>query len=255
MKNIEINIRKLSSGENFVPVEFTQQFSHTGNEFAEDTFIEESIEASINSIEDYEKVRFTPSSGITEIHIELMLSGSTPITYDYFGYTNDDIKFRRNKFKKSFLRFSFFDSANPTRRKLAFQNTVFNQLNTDQRDINGNLLDVSLMPVTYKILNPFSNALGTFENYYLFWLANPQNTYPINFFTTITYNNAIDGKSQPFVSFDGQIPIAQLNQLNYLKYRLIKMGGQAEYTIDTLNRDVQISGTTLTIKLYPLKTV
>ena len=43
----------------------------------------------------------------------------------YLGFTNNDVKYQKNKLKKSFLRLMFFDSMSPTNQNLLAYYTVF----------------------------------------------------------------------------------------------------------------------------------
>ena len=43
----------------------------------------------------------------------------------YIGFTNNDVKYQKNKLKKSFLRLMFFDSMSPTNQNLLAYYTVF----------------------------------------------------------------------------------------------------------------------------------
>lgn len=43
----------------------------------------------------------------------------------YLNFTNTDVRFQKNKLKKSFLRLSFYDSVNPTNQNLLYYSTIF----------------------------------------------------------------------------------------------------------------------------------
>ena len=43
----------------------------------------------------------------------------------YLGFTNNDIRFQKNKLKKSFLRLLFYDSTNPSNQNLIAYSTIF----------------------------------------------------------------------------------------------------------------------------------
>jgi len=43
----------------------------------------------------------------------------------YLGFTDSDVKYRKNKLKKSFLRLSFYDSMQPTNQNLIAYSTIF----------------------------------------------------------------------------------------------------------------------------------
>jgi len=50
---------------------------------------------------------------------------SQPDLLTYLGFTNNDVKYQKNKLKKSFLRLMFFDSMSPTNQNLLAYYTVF----------------------------------------------------------------------------------------------------------------------------------
>ena len=210
MEKYKLNINKLSGENNFIKIPIGQ---------------------------DYEKVKFYPFNGINEIIIKIHDSGSTPLYYGdtiptstfNLGYSDDDVKFFRNRFKNSFIKLNFYDSPNPSDKRLMFQQIIYNQLNEDQRDINSNLLPVATMPITYRIVDPITIRKGLSEGYYLYWLKNPSTPYPKRFYMTATYNNASDGIVTPLMAYDATdvinpfaptMPINLYNSYNSVKYLL-----------------------------------
>lgn len=251
MQKVKINIRNLSEGLEFIKIPIEQTFQPVDiSEIAENQFVEDEIEKAINPIVDFEKVRFEPFSGVTEVLFELMATGSTEITYDFFGYSTEDLSFRRNRFKNSFLKLNFYDSPFVTNQRLAFQLIIFNQINEDQRDFDGNLLDVSGSPITYRVVDPITVRNGVSEGFYLYWLKDPYEAYPSNFYMYPSYNNARDGVSTPLVAYNGIIPINEYNDYNYVKYTLRSVGSMQEYSVDNTDRTVEVVGNQLRIKLY-----
>jgi hypothetical protein len=287
MEKYKLSLNNLSQQNNFIKIPIGQNFSPMDNsEIAENQFLETAIDESINPIIDYEKVRFYPFNDINEIIIKLHNSGSTPLYYGdtipaspfNLGYSNDDVKFRRNRFKNSFIKFNFYDSPNPSDKRLVFQQIIYNQLNDDQRDINGNLLSVSAMPITYRLVDPITFRKGISEGYYIYWLKNPSTPYPKKFYMTATYNNAADGIITPLMAYDatdgtvnpltGEIvnpfapilPINLYNSYNSVKYLLSSINNNNIYAITSLNsstgnnyRTINVTGNTLTITLYPIR--
>ena len=251
MHKIKLNINKLGDsqlnikiplGHNFIPVDTS--------EIAENQFVDDEIASAINPTQDYEKMRFKPFSGVTEVIVQLMDSGSIQKTYDYYEYTNDDLKFRRNRFKNSFIKLNFYDTPLVTKQSLAFQMIIYNQLNEDQRDISGNLLDIASMPITYRLVDPITVRNGVSEGYYIYWLKNPEELYPNNFYMYATYNNAKDGVSSPLIAYDNSIAINTYNDYNYNKYILRSSGNMQEYAIDVTDRTISVVNNQLIIKLY-----
>lgn len=52
-------------------------------------------------------------------------SSSTSDLLTFLGFTNDDVKYQKNKLKKSFLRISFYDSDNPLNNNLLAYSTIY----------------------------------------------------------------------------------------------------------------------------------
>jgi hypothetical protein len=269
MEKYKINLNNLSGANSFIKIPIGQDFSPVDNaEIAENQFLDEAIDEAINPVDDYEKVRFYPFNDINEIIIKLNNTGSTPLYYGdtipaspfNLGYSNDDVKFQRNRFKNSFIKFNFYDSPNPSDRRLAFQQIIYNQLNDDQRDSNGNLLPVSTMPITYRLVDPITFRRGISEGYYLYWLKNPSTPYPKRFYMTATYNNAADGIITPLIAYDATLPIDVFNSYNSINYLLSSINNNNVYAITSLNtstgtnnRTITVAGNTLTITLYPTR--
>lgn len=283
MEKYKLKLNNISGENNFIKIPIGQDFSPMDNaEIAENDFLNNAIDESINPIDDYEKVKFYPFNGINEIIIELYNFGSTPLYYGdtqptspfNLGFSNDDVKFLRNRFKNSFLKLNFYDSPNPANRRLAFQQIIYSQLNEDQRDINKNLLPIATMPITYRIVDPITKILGISEGYYLYWLKNPSTPYPKRFYMTASFNNASDGIVTPLIAYDStdaisnptiynpNIPINLLNSFSSVKYLLSSINNNNVYAITSLDtalptstnyRTINVTGNTLTIKLYPIR--
>jgi len=125
-----------------IPVDMTFQIVDQ-SEIIERDFVKNEVEAAINPIFDYEKVRFEPAINISAnfatpvINVTYnlnFLSGATqPPTgyyqnqaqidetvYENIGFTNDDVKFRKSGLVKSILRLEFYDSDILTNQRLLF---------------------------------------------------------------------------------------------------------------------------------------
>lgn len=121
-----------------IPIDMTFQLVDQ-SEIIKRDFVKNEVEAAINPIFDYEKVRFEPARNVSgnyaikmpNVNYELnFLSGSTqyfqnqtPIiqtNYADIGFTNDDIKFRKSGFVKSILRLEFYDTDILTNQRLLF---------------------------------------------------------------------------------------------------------------------------------------
>lgn len=88
-------------------------------ELIESKFVDYEINKSVNPILDYEKVRFTPLNNennqlktitynLSFLNFNNSLLG--PTYYSNIGFVDDDIKFKRNVFKDSYLLLQYYDS-------------------------------------------------------------------------------------------------------------------------------------------------
>lgn len=251
MKSVtKININTLNNGDNFISIPLGNPFSTFDmSEISQDEFIQDALVDAVNETEDFEKARFVPSSGITEIIVRLKENGGLDTTYEDLGYTDGDLNFLRNRFKNSFLSFNFYDSPFQTNQRLLFRIILFNQINDENRDVDKSLLPVGNSPVVYKLVNPRVKS-GISEGFFIYYLKNPRENYPTNVYMYPTFNNAVDGISTPLLSYDSPLAANQLNQFNYIKYTLAKSNALYYYFIDSIDREIFTSGDTLTINLY-----
>lgn len=251
MKKLKLNINRLGVENNSFKIPLGSMWSNESlTQEATGSFLSDEIDEAINDTDDREKIRFTPSSGVTTLTFGLYSSGSTEQTYDFFGYSDDDLRFRRNRFIKSFLSLNFYDSPNPTNQRLLFRQNIFNQLGVDQRDVNNNLLSVSAMPISYRASNP-KVVDGNSTGFFIYWFKNSSvYNFPLEVYMYPSYNNALDGISTPLVSVDGSIPVNQYSSKNYIKYTLISIGGSQAYQIDMTDREINKVGDEINIKLY-----
>lgn len=246
-----IKLADLNSTETYINIPLSTNFQPVGNdELILNQFVPEELEAATNPILDFEKIRIPPYNNINEIVIKLMNNTTTPMTYSEFGFDNEDVIFRKNRFINSFLKLDFFDSNIPTNQRRAFQIDLFSQLNDDQRDGNGKLLDVSLMPVTYRIVNPIKRFIGNYEGFFLYWFKNLDiYSYPQKLYAYTSFNNALDGNITQLLSFESAININDFFNKNYLKYTI---NNSKTFQIDDSDRRVfyPLSSGRLEIELY-----
>lgn len=250
MNQYKIKLADLVSTDVHINIPLSSQFTPQGkDELIFDQFIPEEVEAAINPILDFEKIRIYPYN-VDEIVISLKNNTSTPITYSEFGFQNDDVIFRKNRFINSFLKLDFFDSKIPTNQRRVFQIILYSQLNNDQRDGDGQLLDVNFMPITYRAVNPIKRYIGNYEGFFIYWFKNLK-TYPIpnKLYAYASFNNALDGNITQLISYESSININQYFDVNYLEYNIMP---SKTFQINTVNRRVfyPLSSGRLEIELY-----
>lgn len=162
VNKIQIRIDSIKTSAATITIPFGLDFFPVDNtELQETEFVEKEIEKAINPIFDEEKYPFYPTYIDTQINqilnaynVEFKLGGTYAL--DFLGLTDDDITYRRNAFKKTYLRLNFYDS-----RDLKVQNLVARET----------------------IHLHFKDSWSTDE------ILNPQSTIPLSFETN--YNNLI----------------------------------------------------------------
>lgn len=242
-------------------------------------FVEEEVENAINPIVDYETTRFIPLSSTGTVIKDLKYkpiflddSGAllNPTYYSNIGFSNDDIKFQKNRFKKSFLRLSFYDSDVPTDQNLVSFITIFCRLqNGDLRaivDANGTPSPLpgipetaSNIPVRFELTDPILQPEGFHEGFHLYYFKNElkkNDAVPKELYMRADFNNAATGKLTRFITTPDTLPINELIGKLHTRYLLTRTNTGYYYSVDpTYNNAQNIveDGTRLTINLYEIK--
>lgn len=248
--DLKINLSTLNSDEIIIPIGKLQSFYPTGQSDLNESFLDSKEENLVEANKiDLEKINYKPSNSFSKYNIELLNVGGGYMSYADFLYTNDDLLYQRNRFKNSFLLFDFFDSPVPTNQKRLLQISIYNQLTESNYDINGNLLDVSNIPMVFSIVDPKKRSVkSNYEGFYIFWYKNPPyESLPKNLYCYTSYYNSVNGQITPLISYGSAISLNDYFAFNYIKYRL---NSDYTYTIDFTDRDINISSGILNINLY-----
>lgn len=138
VNKIKINLNQFKNSESiFIDIPISNDNTPFGVEdLIEKEFIEKEVEKAINPIIDNDKVRFKPvdnngvliESIIYKINM-LNDNGEYINKYGLIGFNDDDIKFRKNNFKLSFLKLNYYDSPNQLKQTLVDYNTIYSRLN------------------------------------------------------------------------------------------------------------------------------
>jgi hypothetical protein len=128
---------RLEKGEKYLNIPLSLTTDTVGqSDVIEHNYVDKELEKAINPIIDHEKVRLKPIQdgkvvNRVDYSINVLENGSFPsvTTYGTEGFVNDDIKFKRNNFKRSFLNLSFFDSDSPTNQNYLGNLTLFSKIN------------------------------------------------------------------------------------------------------------------------------
>lgn len=248
---IQLTINQFKNGNLNIPIHLTRD--SIGVDYSESVEKQLTTHITNQSIPikiDGEKTRFTPTPQIDTIKYVLWRNASTPYYYADFGFTNEDILFRRNRFKKSFLKMNFYDSNDAASQQLLFQSILETQIFSEQLDINGELLDVSLMPVSFLITNPRLQR-GYFETYYNYWYKNyPNFAYPLDMFMYASFSNANNGRTTQFVASTAALTVQNFQQYNYTPYRFTQTNNICTYHPINTNRTILMTPTNWVFNLY-----
>lgn len=126
----KINIKDLSKDGSFINIPLSLSFSTETQEY-EDLPNSDTI----NQVIDYEKIILYPiDNNINEIvdsikfNLHFLIDNKWEVDstkYESIGFNSDDIKYKRKKLKRSFLRLSFYDSDDIKVQNLLFYSTIF----------------------------------------------------------------------------------------------------------------------------------
>lgn len=284
------DLRNVDNIDLILPISNENQ-NYGQHELVETKFVEVEVEKSINPITDFEQVRLKPTDKLDSPLNNLIRSVTYSIntrdenkkiintTYADVGFTDTDIKFRKNAFLKSFLRLNFYDSDNVSTQKLVAYLVIYPSIdakfylnvNNPRNAFFGNLTNKQwgmMTPATQLNLE-FSvgdsmldrNLIG--EGYYIYYYKDElfldKNT---ELFMTATFNNAKTGKSTRLITSDKDLGVDEIfvstngttkkNNV-HTKYLLKKDLTGYYYKIDTdYSSNVSIIGDNYEVNLYEI---
>jgi hypothetical protein len=257
-----------------LPVNLEYQIVDQG-EVIERDFVAVEVENSINPILDYEKARFIPTdingNQLYNVSYDLRFLSSSDMTvtnnWADIGMDDTDIKFRKNKWKKSHLKLNFYDSDKGTNQRLISFITIFPTLTKD--DVYGLSAPAPLLPSTpkpaaeiplvFRLQDPLTMPEGVAEGYYIYnYRDEVTSDLPKELFMRATFNNAKDGKTTNMSTVPTAEDIDVLVTKLYTKYVLKRNQTGYYYEIDDAQDNVTLAngGTStshLYIKLYEIQ--
>lgn len=254
VNNFKINLSTLGSGTTAttinIPINMEYQIVDNA-ELVDRVFVDVETEKNINPIIDYEKTRFLPITltitqnfSVTSIPIDkvvyrvTLLSGNT---YGSIGFTDDDIKFRRENFRQTFLDLNFYDSDNPLSQNLVTNVTLYSRLTQNNLVAMGSPTGVvgqpkpaNQIPITYTLENPLLNPRGFSEGYFLYDYKDELqiNGPPKYLYMRASFKNAKDGKTTNMMVKQAAQPIDTLIRELYTRYVLVRTPSGYFYRID-----------------------
>ena len=283
-----INLTTIDTGTTAttITVPFFMDFQTVDNaELIERVFVETEVENAINPIIDYEKVRFLPldlnDNHIDKIIYDIYLFDSTNSYRGFYGdigFTDDDIKYRKESFKKTYLNLSFYDSDNPLTQRLVTFMTLYSELNSSDllvppaggslppNTIPGTPKPAGQIPVNFVVENPLLNPRGYAEGYHIYDYKSGLNIgVPKYLYMRASFRNAKTGKNVNLMVKNTPQPIDKLVHELYTKYKLVRKTTGFYYEIDdtyhgnavpgtpTVPNNVVYNSNNCTVKLYEIK--
>lgn len=251
------------------------------SELVETLFVETEKEKAINKILDYEKINFIPvdnldkNVGYITYNLNFLNTNNIltiPTFYSDILIDSDDIKFRKNYFKQSFVNLSFYDTDNVMTQTLVTEIDIYSTLSKNDfysqgavpPNIPGQLKPANLIPVRYEITDPSIDSFGFYEGYYLYTYKNEYviNEAPKSLYMRATYFNAKTGKFINMVTEPSAYKINTLINKLHTKYDLFRNTNGYYYTVDTsYSNNVSFSTSSnpnlsdLSIKLYQIQSL
>ncbi len=177
-------------------------------ETIEKDFINIEVENSVNPILDYEKIKLLPkhnADGILDnitYRVNLLDGGTfnTSLKWGDIDFDDDDFRFRKKSFTKSFLRLDFFDSDIVTNQNLVSFITLFPEFSYDDTS-SGSIPIAVNYPVSFKLGNPLVDRNINGEGFALYDFKDEiLPSVPKNLYMRGTFNNAKTGISTGLMS-------------------------------------------------------
>jgi len=253
VNNFKINLATLASGTTAttinIPINMEYQVVDNA-ELVDRVFVDVETEKNINPIIDYEKIRFMPiglisqNSQVISVPIDKIIYKVTLIagnTYGAIGFTDDDIKFRKENFRQSFLDLNFYDSDNPLSQNLVTNITLYSRLTQTDLVPMGSPIGVIGQPkpanqilITYTLESPLLNPRGFSEGYFLYDYKDELQIdgLPKYLYMRASFKNAKDGRTTNMMVKTAAQPIDTLIHELYTRFILIRTATGYFYRID-----------------------
>lgn len=247
VSNYKINVTTLSTATTAttinIPVNMEFQLVDQA-ELVDRVFVDVETEKNINPIIDYEKARFIPLDLAEEpfpinklIYKVSLLNGNT---YGDIGFTDDDIKFRKENFRRSFLQLDFYDSDNPLTNNLVTSITLYSRITSSDLEplgsttgIPGQPKPANQIPIIYTLESPVINPRGFSEGFHIYdYKDEVQIDQPKYLYMRASFKNAKDGKTTNMMVKQQPKPIDLLVHELYTRYILFKTNTGYYYRID-----------------------
>jgi hypothetical protein len=257
-----------------IPISLTPQFTDQ-YELVSRKFIDVEVEKSINPIQDYEKARFIPRysedtangivySDVKSITYNVRFLGSQDFPndsrYSDINISNDDIRYSKNRFTKSFLNLSFYSTDKPINQRLLSVISIFPRITDmdiqDETGLNPGLPKPSgEIPVSFKLSNPILNPNGFAEGFYVYnYKDEVTESLPKELYMRARFNNASNGLTTNMMTESEPYYINELVNKIYTKYVLFITSTGYYYEIDdTYSTNISRNNDDIAVNLYEIQ--
>lgn len=211
MLKYKINIRDIIEKSGNVQIQINETLTPI---LGQEELILDNIKTNdVNQTLDYEKIKCEPIYIINEFQVSLLSSmlfypnfyinndwSSNGTKLKLLGITEDDVKNRRNRLSKSFLRLSFYDNDNLTTQNLLYYSNIF----VDSGRIYGEYIsgaNFDDLILKFNVENPkFGNNNNKYEGFNIYLFKDDiQKNETKTIYLKIEYNNAINGSTSLFL--------------------------------------------------------
>lgn len=249
VRKIKINSRLMTGDTISININLAETFTPVDQaDIIERDFVKKGVEESINPIVDYERTKYLPVD-ITNHYMEdvtyslHLMSGST---YGDIGFVDDDLLYRHNNLKESFLRMSFYDSDEPNNSNKIIEFSIYPQY------INPYISLIS-EPLDFTVSDTMRNPSGFSEGYLIYYDKSLEEVSGKTIYMKAEFNNAKTGKvHRLMVKSTPCVDVADLIAQLFTKYQLKRtISGVHTYYVDnTYSTNVSYVGDNVKIELY-----
>lgn len=197
VNKIKIRIDTITSSASTMTIPFGLDFFPIDNtELQKTEFADKEVENAINPIIDHEKYPFYPVISAStifdcyQLDYNIVDLNGSQLNIDIMGYSDDDIKYRRNPFVRTYLRLSFYDTDDSKTQYLVARETI--HIHSENHwYVNNNLKPQSAIPLVFTTNNEqlFSGNKG--EGFKFYWT---KKDLPTTLYLKISLMNAKTGK-------------------------------------------------------------
>ena len=239
-----------------VPIDLTPQMVDQ-SEIVNREFVSVEVDNAINPTLDYEKVRFLPASvspnatatTVNPANVVIMqqviykislLDGSNYFstnpngtTYADAGFSDDDLRYRKNKLTKSFLQLSFYDSDILTDQRLVGSMAINPNITLADINPNSQLYPVADKLLEFRLRNPLTDDESFGEGFFVYHFKDEVDiNLPEFLYMRATFNNAKTGVATGLMVTNITLAIDELVDQLHTRYVLHRTVTGYYYAID-----------------------